>query len=104
MDNEKIMSAEEFFGEPKKDKTPAHTGKARRKRSSKALFAELKIKTVMRIYGVSRARAMEIIAGRADEKQEMERAKESPSARLRRRPLDDEDEELMSAADFFGED
>ena len=104
MDNETIMSAEEFFGEPAKDKTPARTGKARRKRLNKDPFAELKIKMVMRIYGVSRERAMEIIAGRADEKQEMDRAKESPSARLRRRPSDDEGEELMSAADFFNED
>ena len=102
MNNEKIMSAEEFFGEPVKDKTPARTGKARGKRSNKDLFTELKIKMVMRIYGVSRARAMEIIAGRADEKLEMERAEERPSVRSRRRTSDDE--ELMSAADFFGED
>ena len=104
MNNEQIMSAEEFFGEPAKDKTPARTGNARGKRSNKDLFTELKIKMVMRIYGVSRARAMEIIVGRADERQEMERAKESLSACSRRRPSDDEDEELMSAADFFGED
>ena len=102
MNNEQIMSAEEFFGEPAKDKTPARTGNARGKRSNKNPFAELKIKMIMRIYGVSRARAMEIIAGRAEEKQEMERAKEPPSARSWRRTSDDE--ELMSAADFFGED
>ena len=102
MNDKTIMSAEEFFGELEKGKAPTHTGKALGKRSRKDLFDELKIKMVMRIYGVSRARAMEIIAGRADEKQEMERAKERPSAGLRRQASDDE--ELMSAADFFGED
>ena len=99
MDNETIMSAEEFFGEPAKDKTPARTGKARRKRLNKDPFAELKIKMVMRIYGVTRARAMEIIAGRAEEAQEMERAK-NRDERSEGRPSDDE--ELMSAAEFFG--
>lgn len=100
MNNETIMSAEEFFGEPEKDKKPALSGKARGKRSKKDIFAELKIKMVMRIYGVSRARAVEIIAGRADEKADIENAKEHSSARSRRQTTGDE--ELMSAAEFFG--
>ena len=67
MNNETIMSAEEFFGEPEKDKKPALSVKARGKRSKKDIFAELKIKMVMRIYGVSRAKALEIIAKRENE-------------------------------------
>ena len=99
MNNETIMTAEEFLGELAKGKVPTRTGKARGKRSKQDIFAELKIKMVMRIYGVTRARAMEIIAGRAEEAQEMERAK-NRDERSEGRPSDDE--ELMSAAEFFG--
>ena len=101
MNNETIMSAEEFFGETEKDKKPALSGKARGKRSNKGSFSELKIKMVMRIYGVSRARAVEIIAGRADEKADIEHAKEHSSARSRRETSDNAG--LMSAAEFFGD-
>lgn len=97
MDNETLMSAEEFFGVSKKSNAPACRGKARGKSVGNDLFAELKVKMVMRIYKVSRARAAAIIAGRADERQALECEREA--ARKARR--DRQDDEFMSAADFF---
>ena len=94
-----ISDDELFFEEKNGTKVPARKGMGRGKKSSNDLFGKLKIKMVMRIYGVTRARAMEIIAGRAEEAQEMERAK-NRDERSEGRPSDDE--ELMSAAEFFG--
>ena len=96
-----ISDDELFFEEKNGTKVPARKGMGRGKKSSNDLFGKLKIKMVMRIYGVTRARAMEIIAGRAEEAREMERAKKR-DARPEDRPSDDE--ELMSAAEFFGAD
>lgn len=102
MNNKTMISDDELFFEEKSGtKVPARKGVGRGKKSSNDLFGKLKIKMVMRIYGVTRARAMEIIAGRAEEAQEMERAK-NRDARPEDRPSDDE--ELMSAAEFFGAD
>ena len=98
MNNETIMSAEEFFGEVEKDNTPVRMGKARGKGSRTDLFAELKVKMVMRIYGVSKKRALEIIGGRAAEKQALESRNGNDGRALRK----DEDG-FMSAKDFFGE-
>ena len=92
------MSAEEFFGEVEKGKAPVRMGQARGKRSKADLFAELKVKMVMRIYGVSKARALEIIAGRAAEK----KALADGSGKDDRKAKKDEGE-FMSALDFFGE-
>ena len=98
MKNDDIMSAEEFFGEVEKDKAPVRMGKARGKGSKTDLFAELKVKMVMRIYGVSKKRALEIIAGRAAEK----RALESGNGNDGRASGKDEGG-FMSAKEFFGE-
>ena len=98
MNDETIMTAEEFFGEVEKDKAPVRMGKARGKRSKTDLFADLKVKMVMRIYGVSKKRALEIIAGRVAEKRAL-------AERLRndgRTSMKDEGG-FMSAKDFFGE-
>ena len=48
---------------------------------------------VMRIYGVSRKRALAIIAGRTGEKMQLERGNE---------PTRKDDGGVMSAEDFFG--
>lgn len=67
-DNE-LMSAEEIFGElAYEKKAPVRKGRRRAKKSANDLFAEVKVKMVMRIYGVTKARAVEIIASRAEEK------------------------------------
>ena len=97
MKNETIMTAEEFFGEPETDKVPVRMGKARGKRSKTDLFAELKVKMVIRIYGVSRTRALEIIDGRAAEKEALEDAKESKGKKGKA-----DAGGFMSAEEFFG--
>ena len=92
MHNEIEIDAEEFFDEMEKGgKVPVQKSKDRRKRSEKNRFAEIKVKMVMRIYGVSRVRALEIIAEREAARKAAEKA-ESGSA----------DGELMDAGAFFG--
>ena len=59
--DEEIMSAEEFFDVPKAAKSPFYMGKARGNTMKSDRFTEVKINMVMRIYGVSRTQAMEII-------------------------------------------
>ena len=97
MNDETTMSAEDFFGETEKDKTPVRMVRAHGKRSKKNHFAELKVKMVMRIYGVSKVHALEIIAGRAAEKTALEDAKEN-----KRKKAKTDVDELMSAEEFFG--
>ena len=86
-----IMTAEEFFGVPEKSAgRTRRKSRARGKRNPDDLFADVKVKMVMRIRGVSRAKALEIISARAAEKAEEEVA--GPR-----------DARTMSAAEFFGE-
>ena len=67
--DDEVMSAEEFFGGlENKKKAPARKGRSRAKKSANDLFAEVKVKMVMRVYGVTKARALEILADRTDEK------------------------------------
>lgn len=90
-----IMTAEEFFGgfdEPKKAKKAPRKARARGKKPE-TLFAAVKVKMVMRIHGVPRAQALEIIARREAEKKAAEE-KESAC---------EENDRLMSAREFFGE-
>ena len=102
MENTTMMSAEEFFGAVGMDNRSVRKGKARGKRAGKSRFDELKVKMVMRIYGVPRARATEIIAGRPQEMQMLERTKAGAVADSKRSHADDD--EMMSAAEFFNED
>ena len=95
------IDAEEVFGISKKKKknAPVRRSRTRGKGADKDLFAELKLKMVMRIYNVSRVRAAAIIAGRAGERQALEEvheaAREARRARMR-------DEGFDTAEDFFG--
>ena len=92
MHNEIEIDAEEFFDEMEKGgKVPVQKSKDRRKRSEKNRFAEIKVKMVMRIYGVARVEALEIIAARESARKAAEKA-ESSSA----------DDELMDAGTFLG--
>ena len=61
-----MMSAEEFlFGDGNEGKNSSSACRTRGKKKSEAnLFDRIKVKMVMRIYGVSRAKALEIIAKR----------------------------------------
>ena len=103
MKNDDVMSAEEFFfdeidGDGPKVNIPRRAGRRRAKDSQKDLFGDIKARMVMRIYGVSKARALDIIAGRADEREALESAKGGDLPR-RGEP----DGELMTAEEFFGE-
>ena len=99
MNDETMMTAEEFFGEiESQEKTPARKGKSRGRKSRNDLFAEAKIKMVMRIYGATRKGALGIIAGREAERQELERAKE----RQTKHRESHKEERLMTAEEFFG--
>ena len=93
MQNEiEMIDTEDIFDEMDRcGKVPVQKSKDRRKRSEKNLFAEIKVKMVMRIYAVVRARALEIIAAREAARKAAEKA-ESSSA----------DGELMDAGAFFG--
>ena len=87
-----MIDTEEFFDEMDRcGKVPVQKSKDRRKRSGKDLFAEIKVKMVMRIYSVPQARALEIIAAREAACRAAEKA-ESGSA----------DDELMDAGTFLG--
>ena len=90
------IDAEEVFGISKKKKknAPVRRSRTRGKGADKDLFAELKLKMVMRIYKFSRARAAAIIAGRAGERQALEEAREA-ARRLH-------GDGTMAAEDFFG--
>lgn len=77
MQHEIPVSSDDWFADiERQDKVPPRKGRSRRKKSMSDIFAELKVKMVMRIYGVSAARATEIIAGRAGEKRALEREKD----------------------------
>ena len=66
-DNE-TMLAEDFFDCVEDgEKGASRKRRVRGQQSAEALLEKVKIKMVMRIYGVSRARALKIIAGCAEE-------------------------------------
>ena len=97
MIDDDVMSDEEFFEEVALG--PKVTRPVARKRSKKAkkdIFAGIKVKMVMRIYGASHAKALEIIAAR----DAAETAADGESQIGGNRG--DTNEELMSAEDFFG--
>ena len=63
--DDELMSAEELFGVKEvKDVRPRGARPRRVKKSAQDPLAEIKVKMVMRIYNVSRTRALEMIAGR----------------------------------------
>ena len=94
--DDEIMSAEEFFGELDNGKrNSSRTCRTRGKKTAEDLFTKMKVKMVMRIYGVSRAKALEIIAARTA-------AKGAANSKLQTDgKKGDADEALMSAEDFF---
>ena len=99
MSEERIMTAEEFFGGIESDRGRGSMSSPRRRRGrAKKTFADIKARMVMRIYGVTRAKAERIISDRAAEKVAVLAAAKAPGA------VDDcasDDDELMSAEEFF---
>ncbi len=62
-DEVEMTSAEEFLlGEGNGGKNSSFARRTRGRKSGASLFARIKARMVMRIYGVSRAKAIEIIA------------------------------------------
>ena len=98
-ENEEIMTAEEFFGGIESDRGLGSMSSPRRRRGrAKNTFADIKARMVMRIYGVTRAKAERIISDRAAEKVAALAAAKAPGA------VNDcasDDDELMSAEEFF---
>ena len=98
MKDDDVMSDEELFEEiDLMPKNSLPVARKRLKKAKKEIFAGIKVKMVMRIYGVSKARALEIIAGRAAEKKALEDAKENKGKKGKT-----DVDELMSAEEFFG--
>ncbi|MBQ3287926.1 MAG: hypothetical protein IJH50_00775 [Kiritimatiellae bacterium] len=96
--DEDLISEEELFDDFECDlfgeaiPRTVHRG---RKRPGKDLFREVKEKMIMRIYGVSRTRAREIISCREREKRAAEAAKSRGGGSARA------DGTLMGAEEFF---
>ena len=94
-----IMTAEEFFGgmEPKKGNRIGAC-RTRRKKSARSIFLEAKAKMIMRIYGVSRTKALEIAASRGETANAGGNGKSRSMTKGRAASRDDD---LMSAEEFF---
>ena len=95
-----IMTDEEFFGEldaggTMTPRTPHRCGES----AEKDIFREVKLKMVMRIYGVSRSKAMKIIAAREKAKNAAEEAKAGLKKDRRRISRGND---MISTEDFFG--
>ena len=98
-DDDKIMTAEEFFGGIESDRGMASMSTSRkRKGRAKKTFADIKARMVMRIYGVTRAKAERIISDRSAEKVAVLAAAKAPGAVA---DCASDDDELMSAEEFF---
>lgn len=65
MEDELTMSADEFFGVTKLGKAAPRAARSSKQLTRKALFDRVKVRMVMRIYGVSCADAVGIIAEHA---------------------------------------
>ena len=66
MSEERIMTAEEFFGGIESDKGVGCSISPRTQKSrAKNTFADIKARMVMRVYGVTREKAEKIISARA---------------------------------------
>ena len=90
-----FISAEEFFGENDETKNNSpRRSRPRGKPGADDFFTKAKVKMVMRIYGVSRAKALEIIAERNGDQKAVESTNDSSNT--------NEGDGLMTAEEFFG--
>ena len=93
-DDDKII-----FGETENNKGAGCTIRSRRRRGrAEKTFADIKARMVMRIYGVTRAKAEKIISERAAAKAEAVAAADPDSSVS---DCGSDDVELMSAEEFF---
>ena len=92
MSEERIMTAEEFFGGIESDKGRGSMSSPRRRRGrAKNTFADIKARMVMRIYGVTREKAERIISERAASAGTESGVNSAGAARVRERFLDPDD-------------
>lgn len=92
MSEERIMTAEEFFGGIESDKGRGSMSSPRRRRGrAKNTFADIKARMVMRIYGVTREKAEKIISERAASAGTESGVNSAGAARVRERFLDPDD-------------
>lgn len=98
--DDEIMTAAEFFGETENGKRVggAVGGRPKKRRVNKT-FADIKARMVMRIYGVTRAKAEKIISERGTAPAEGD-ALVNPNGAEKN--CGGDDVEMMSAEDFFG--
>ena len=91
-DDDKIMTAEKFFGGIESDRGMASMSTSRkRKGRAKKTFADIKARMVMRIYGVTREKAEKIISERAASAGTESGVNSAGAARVRERFLDPDD-------------
>ena len=92
MSEERIMTAEEFFGGIQSDRGLGSTSSPRRRSGrAKNTFADIKARMVMRIYGVTREKAEKIISERAASAGIESGVNSAGAARVRERFLDPDD-------------
>ncbi len=92
MSEERIMTAEEFFGGIESDKGRGSMSSPRRRKAcAKKSFADIKARMVMRIYGVTREKAERIISERAASAGTESGINSAGAARVRERFLDPDD-------------
>ena len=102
---EKRMVAAAVMRDIRRRRVAARKKRGRAMKSNEDLFEQLKVKMVMRIYGVSCKRAKTIIAGRMAERAALEaenEAKREKRARNLRRRVRDEDE-WIPASEIFSD-
>ena len=103
---QKRMIAAAIMRDIRRKRAAARKKRGRAMKSNEDLFEQLKVKMVMRIYGVSSEQAKEIIADRMAERAALEaenEAKREKRARnLRRRVRDEDDDAWIPMEDIIG--
>ena len=103
---QKRMVAAAVMRDIRRRRAAARKERGRTKNVKGDLFEQLKVKMVMRIYGVSSVQAKEIIAGRMAERAALEaenEAKPERSVRSPRRRIHDDDDEWIPASEIFSD-
>ena len=102
---QKRMIAAAVMRDIRRNRAAARKERGRTTKVKGDLFEQLKVKMVMRIYGVSCEQAKEIIAGRMAEsaalEAENEARREKRARNFRRRVRDDDDDEWIPVSEII---
>ena len=102
---QKRMIAAAVMRDIRRKRAAARKKRGRAMKSNEDLFEQLKVKMVMRIYGVSCEQAKTIIEGRMAEsaalEAENEAKREKRARNFRRRVRDDDDDEWIPASEII---